>query len=631
KKIFIIKLIILLVFVILILRAGQLQLIMGDYYYQLSEGNRLSQAPIAAPRGWILDRNENVLVSNKLSYNLYLLPNEVPPGHSVDSLLEQTSDLTSLEAELLKENYNRGKNKASTGIILKRNISAEILVIIEENSKNLPGIVVKEASVRDYIHGNFASHILGYMGEINTEELRDYSKAGYDYAGGDVVGKTGLEKQYETVLRGINGIERFEVNSVGNRVQSLGIKPPEPGNNLILNIDLELQKYIEDMLFKEFIHLWEIAEEDPELHPPGGAAVILMDPNNGAIIAMVSIPDYDPNMFAKGISEKEFQELSSNKLKPLENRPIRYAVNPGSIFKLITGTAAIEFLGINADSTFVDKEGVYRIGEWEYRNWNEWGEGELNFTRAIARSNNIVFYELGHRLYNEYRGEKLAWTARQYGFGSISGLDLPGEVKGLVPDNEWKLETEGTIWYPGNSLHLAIGQIVETTPLQLITMLSSIANGGKLYQPFLVDKITDSEGALITDIKPVVRNVLPFEERTLQTLRQGMIEATNASYGTASSVFRDFPVKVAGKTGTAQTGRSGANHAWFTGFAPADDPEIAVLIFLEDGNSSTYALPIAADILKKYFGLEEIQEVDDVERIEGIDELKEIEKMLETE
>jgi len=605
RRIFILKLLILCILIILVLRAGQLQLMMGDYYYQLSEGNRLSQRPISAPRGWILDRNNNVLVSNKLTYNLYLLPNEVPPQYTIEFLLQKVSNLTGLDLNILEENYNRGKSKKPSAIILKRNISPEIWVVLEENSNDLPGILVKEATIRDYIHGDLAAHVLGYVGEITLEELKRLTDAGYDYRGGDIVGRTGLEKEYETYLKGINGIEQFEVNSSGERVRSLGIKPPIAGNDLILNLDLELQKYIEDLLFEHFLHLRKIAEEEPDLFPPTGAAAVVMDPNSGAILAMVSVPGYDLNKFARGISDEEYRELSTNPLKPLENRPIRYAVNPGSIFKLVTGTAAIEFLGIKAGTMFFDKDGVYRIGEWEYRNWHRNGDGELSFTKAIARSNNIVFYELGHRLYNKYKGEKLAWTARQYGFGSLTGIDLPGEVQGLVPDNEWKLKNEGTIWYPGNSLHLSIGQIVETTPLQLITMVSAIANGGKLYRPFLVDRIVGPDGEVVKDIQPEVKRVLPFDKETFQILRQGMIEATNQSYGTAAATFKDFPIKVAGKTGTAQTSRTGANHGWFAGFAPVNKPEIAVLVFLEGGNSSRYTLPIAAGIFEKYFGIEE--------------------------
>lgn len=605
RRIFILKILILCILLLLILRAGQLQLIMGDYYYQLSEGNRLSQRPISAPRGWILDRNNNVLVSNKLSYNLYLLPNEVPSNYSVEFLLKKVSELTGLDFDILLENYNRGKGKSSSAIILKRNIPPEDWLIVEENSNDLPGILVKEATIRDYIHGDLAAHILGYVGEITLEELKRLTNAGYDYKGGDIVGRTGLEKEYEIYLKGINGIEQFEVNSSGERIRSLGIRPPVPGNDLVLNLDLKLQEYTEDLLLEHFLYLRKIAEEEPDLFPPAGAAAVIMEPNSGAILAMVSIPGYDLNKFARGISEEEYRKLSTDPLKPLENRPIRYAVNPGSIFKLVTGTAAIEYLGITADTLFTDDDGVYRIGEWEYRNWHEGGDGELDFAKAIARSNNIVFYELGHRLYNKYKGERLAWTARQYGFGSVTGIDLPGEVVGLVPDNEWKLKAEGTIWYPGNSLHLSIGQIVETTPLQLITMVSAIANGGKLYRPFVVDKILGSEGEIVKDIQPEVRRVLPFEKETFRILRQGMIEATNKDYGTASATFKDFPVKVAGKTGTAQTSKTGANHGWFAGFAPVEDPEIAVLVFLEGGNSSRYTLPIAAGIFRQYFGIEE--------------------------
>lgn len=612
KRILLFKIIIISIFALLILRAGQLQLIQGEYYYQLSEGNRISLRPINAPRGKIIDRNNNILVSNKLSYTLYLLPNEVSPDYNVEKLLHKVSELTGLELEFLVRNYQRSiDDSSSSAIVLKRNLSQENYIIIKENSDKLPGLLVKESPIRDYVYGKLAAHVLGYVGEISLEELKRLTRAGYNYNGGDIVGITGLEKEYELYLKGIDGIEQLEVNSRGEKVKSLGTKPPVPGNDLILNLDLELQKYVEDLLEKEFQYLREHARKDPDLYPPTGAAAIVMDPNSGAILAMVSIPNYNLNDFVEGLSIKEYQELVNNPLNPLLNRTTMAAVPPGSIFKLVTGTAAIEYLDVRADTVFYDRSGEFYIPNWSrpYKNWHAGGEGKLSFTRAIARSNNIVFYQLGYRLYNKFRGEKLAETAREYGLGEKTGIDLPEEKDGLVPDAEWKRETRKEGWYPGDSVNLSIGQGgLLTTPLQLIDMISAIANGGVLYKPYLVDKIVSPGGEVIVDFKPEVRSYLPFEKRTLQILRQGMTEVTNAVYengmrGTAARVFKDFPVKVAGKTGTAQTGSSRPNHGFFAGFAPVDKPEVAVLVFLENGNSSGYTLPIAASIFKHYFGI----------------------------
>jgi len=599
------------ILLILLLRSGQLQLMMGNYFYELSECNRLSERPISAPRGKILDQNRNVLVSNKESYNLYIMPNEVPPEVEIDELFLILEELTGIDSLIMKENYDL-EGRSTSGILIKRNISRETMVIIQENSIVLPGIFIEASSMREYVYGNLAAHFLGYVGEISLDELKFYSQDGYTYRGGDIVGKTGLEKEYELYLKGENGIEQIEVNSRGEKVKTMSIKPPLPGYDLILNLDLKLQQYVEEILEEELHRLRELAKIDPELFPPTGAAAIVMDPNSGKILSIVSVPKYDPNAFVRGLSYEEYDSLNNDLLNPLYNRPIMSQVNPGSIFKLVTGTAAIENLGVTADTVFTDNSGKYTIGEWEYRNWLTYGEGKLNFTKAIARSNNVVFYQLGHRLYKEYGGDMLAWTARQYGFGSKTGIDLPGEKEGLVPDNEWKLRTQGEIWYPGDAVHLSIGQKVTTTPIQLINFVSAIANGGTLYRPYLVDKIIDSNNEVVIDNKPEIIRKLPFNNSTYNILRKGMYDVTNASYGTASKYFSDLPIKIAGKTGTAQTSAVGANHGWFAGFAPADKPEVAVLVFLQEGNSSSYTLPIARRIFEKYFYPELEEETEDI-------------------
>ncbi|MFW6022156.1 MAG: penicillin-binding protein 2 [Halanaerobiaceae bacterium] len=598
--------------VILVLRAGQLQIIKGNYYYQLSEGNRLSEHPISAPRGKIVDRENNILVSNKEAYNIYILPNEISPEFELKEILTELGQITSLDIELLYENYERGKNYSASAVLLKRNVSRETMVIIEENIDNLPGILIKESSMREYVYGEFAPHVLGYVGEINKNELKNLSGEGYNYRMGDIVGKTGLEKEYELYLRGQNGIEQIEVNNRGEKVKTLSTKRPVAGNNLILNLDMELQNYIEGILEEELFHLRDIAKNDSELFPPTGAAAIMMDPNDGSILSMVSIPGYDLNSFVTGLSHEAYAELNNDPFNPLYNRLTMNEVNPGSIFKLVTGAAAIEYMGVNENTVFQDETGKYTIGKWEYKNWHSGGEGELSFSRAIARSNNVVFYQLGHQLYKEYNGEKLAWTARQFGLGNKTGVDLPNEKKGLVPDNKWKLEDSGEIWYPGDAVHLSIGQKVTTTPIQLISLVSAIANDGNLYRPYIVDKIVSANNELVLDITPELIRRLPFDKNTYSILRKGMTEVTNASYGTASRYFMDFPIKVAGKTGTAQTSIAGANHGWFAGFAPVDNPEIALLVFLEEGNSSSYTLPIAVKIFQKYFDVEEqIEETGD--------------------
>lgn len=611
KRILIMKIIMAFILVILLLRAGQLQIINGQYYYDLSEGNRTSLRPISAPRGRIMDKNHNILVSNKLAYNLYLLPNEIPPEYTPENLLQKLCELTDFDYNSLINTYQRNTGKSSAPILLKRNISRKKMIIVGEAGEELPGLLVKESSIRDYVYGDIAPHMIGYVGEIGLEDLKKFNETSYEYEGGDIVGISGLEREYEFLLKGINGVEHLEVNSKGQIIRSLGIKPPVAGNDLVLNIDFKLQSFIEKLLIEQFAHLREIAGSDPDLHKPTGAATIVMNPNTGAILAMVSVPGYNLNDFAEGFSREEYQKLINNPLNPLLNRPIMVSVPPGSIFKLVTGTAGIEYLGVNADSQFNDKDTKFYIPNWSrpYRNWKKYPDGKISFMQGIARSNNVVFYQLGYKLYEKYKGEKLAWTARQFGLGSKTGIDLPVEKKGLVPDEDWKKSTFNEGWYPGDSVNLSIGQGgLLTTPLQLIDFVSAIANGGILYRPQLVDKILGPDGEVLNDYKPDVRDKLPFHSTTYKILRQGMTAVANSEYGTASKIFKDFPVKIAGKTGTAQTGTSRPNHGLFAGFAPENDPEIAVLVFLENGNSSAYTLPIAAEIFKDYFGIEELQE-----------------------
>jgi penicillin-binding protein 2 len=607
-RIKIFKIILLIIFAVLILRSFQLQVIKGDYFYNLSEGNRTSFRPISAPRGKIIDRDGEILVSNKLSHDLYLLPNEISPEIEIETLIENIANLTSLKYENLLENYEFSKDNINNrnGLILKRNIDKENMVILLENSEELPGVLVRESSVRDYVYSDTASHIIGYVGEISKKELEKYSTQGISsYHVQDMIGKSGLEKEYESYLKGVDGIRQIEVNNLGEKVQELGSKAPVPGNDIILNIELNFQRETEKILKEHIERLIEVAENDSERYPPTGGSAVVMNPNNGKVLAMASYPDFDLSTFTSGLTEKDYQELAANPLKPMLDRNTMAAVPPGSLFKLVTGTAGIEFLNINAETEFEDENGLFYVPQWSrpFRNWHPGGEGVLDFTKAIARSNNIIFYKLGYRLYEKYRGEKLVRTALNYGLGSKTNIDLPEEKSGKVPDTPINENKNG--WNPGDSVNLSIGQGgLLTTPLQLVNYISAIANKGTSYRPYLVDKIINADGEMLYNQQPKVLKDLDYNEELFNILHEGMEEVTMSSYGTARSTFRDFPISVAGKTGTAQSGTTDVSHGWFGGFAPSKEPQIAVLIFIENGSSSSYALPIAGDIIKEYFNLE---------------------------
>lgn len=606
------KIIVLVIFIMLISRAAYLQILNGDYFLELSEGNRISVRPINAPRGRIYDSRGEVVVSNRLTYNLYLMQNEVPPESSTEEILIKLSKLSSLSQTRLIDNYNNTEVKSyAEPILLARHLSKEDMVIIAENSDLLPGLLVKESSLRDYIYPETLVHTTGYIGEINLSELKKFNEKGYDYKPGDFVGKSGLEKEYEFYLDGIQGAEQIEVDSRGVKIQTLGIKTPEPGDDLILNIDFQLQKAVEKTLMKHYEELRLKAEEDEERSMPTGAAAFVMEVNTGKVIVSASIPDFNLNLFAEGISSEDYRELSINPLKPMLNRTVMSAFPPGSIFKLVTGTAAMEELGVRADTSFYDANAAFYLPNWSkpFRNWNHVGEGKLDFVKSIARSNNIVFYELGYDLYKEFRGDKLAEYAKKYGLGSKTDIDLPSEKRGLVPDNSWKRENLNQGWYPGDSVNLSIGQgSLLTTPVQLAQLISVIASEGKSYQPQIVDKIVSPDGEIVKEIPEKINIDLREEvsKKTFKALKQGMYDVVNKEYGTAHRHFRDYPLDIAGKTGTAQTSTALSNHAWFGGFAPFEEPEIAVVVLLENGGSSAYSVPIAKEIIDYYFGFKNL-------------------------
>lgn len=602
----IIKFVIIIIFVVLISRAAYLQLIKGDYYYELSEGNRISIRPINAPRGKIYDERGEIIVSNKLSYNLYLMQNEIPPAGSAAEILNKLSEISSLSESRLLVNYNNsGVNTAVEPILLARHLTKKDMVIIAENRDILPGLIVKESSMRDYIYPEKLVHTTGYIGEINKKELISFNDQGYNYRGGDFVGKGGLEEEYEFYLNGKPGAEQIEVNSLGKKIKTIGVKNPKAGNNLILNINFLLQSAVEKILADNYNKLRELAADNEDRSRPTGISAVVMDINTGGILTAVSLPDYSLNLFAKGISSSDYQELINDSLRPMINRNTMTAVPPGSIFKLVTGTAAMQELGVRANTNFYDSSGLFYIPNWSrpFKNWNTYGEGKLDFVKAIARSNNIVFYELGYELYKEYQGEKLSLYAHKYGLGTKTNIDLPSEKSGLVPDNSWKKRTLNQSWYPGDSVNLSIGQgSLLTTPLQIVSMISTVAAEGISYKPQLVKEIRNYDGKILKEFEAEIRIDLrdEIDSSIFSALKEGMHDVVNKSYGIASRHFINFPMTIGGKTGTAQTG--GANHGWFGSFAPYKDPQIAVVVFIENGGSSAYSVPIAREILEYYFG-----------------------------
>ncbi|GAB6099084.1 penicillin-binding protein 2 [Halanaerocella petrolearia] len=599
RRLFLFRFVIICIFLILLGRLYYLQIYSSQRFKKLSEGYRTSIIPINAPRGRIYDRDKELLVSNKLTYTVSIIPSKI------DNLEEQVvklSQILNLDPKQIKSKFEN--NKSSKPVMVKRNITRKELIQLEENKSEIPGLIIEKAPMREYVNHNLASHVLGYVGEISAIELKE--RRDKDYRIGDLIGKTGLELVYEDYLRGNKGKKLIEVNNLGQKVRTLGVEEPTPGYDLILNLDYELQKTAEELLAKKIKQLTKEAKEDEEINqPPKGGSVIITDPDDGSILAMASYPSYDPNKFLTGISNKEWQRLNNNYSQPLLNRAVSTSAPSGSIFKLVTSAAGMEELGVEADTEFYDP-GYYETGGVKFRNWYPGGQGEIDFLDGIAWSNNTVFFELGHKLYKKDK-TLLQSYARQFGLGSKTKIDLTNEAKGLVPGPAWRKnyfkKRKNQIWYPGYTINLSIGQgNLRTSPIQLVNLVSAVANGGKLYQPLLVDKIVESEGKVIKNLKPKLLNELPVSKSHLKTITKGMKGVT--TYGTARDSFKNIPITVAGKTGTAQTGGNRPNHGWFAGFAPVDEPEISIVVFIEYGVSSGNTLPIAKGIIEEYFDIQ---------------------------
>ena len=604
KRIKILKFFIIIMTVIFLARAAQIQILQGEEYFRRAEDNRISIRPISAPRGRIYSEEGDILVSNRLSFDIYFMPNELGRIMSRQDLFSRLAEIIDMEKKSLENNYARGKSlsRPGEGVLLLRNISIEEMIKVQENRLELPGIIIRESALRDYVYEDFASHVLGYVGEIGAGDLQRLVSEGRDYHGGDIIGISGVEREYENYLKGDKGEQVIEINHRGHKESLLQEEDPSPGYDIQLNLNRELQVFVETSLEEKMQSLSEEAEEDEEMEEPKAASAILMDVDTGKILSMASYPDYDPNEFVRGFTREEYEKLSSHPQQPLLDRNIMVAVPPGSIFKLITGTAAIENLNITGDTEFYDGTGQFRIPGWDqpYSNWLDYGEGELDFTRAIARSNNIVFYELGYELYQEYRGSKLVEVARKYGLDQRTGIDLPQEKTGRVPDGEWKRENLGEGWYPGDSVNMAIGQgDLNTTPIQMLQVTAAIANRGNIYFPRLVKRVIDPAGKIVKENSPELKTTLPFSRETYEILEEGMVDTVMEEFGTGSERFVDFPVEVAGKTGTAQMAND-TSHAWFLAYAPVSDPEIATIVFIEEGDTSRNAVPLAADLLEYY-------------------------------
>jgi penicillin-binding protein 2 len=555
-------------------RLVQLQVIEGHNFLSASEGNRSLTRVIHAPRGVVYDRNGNVLASNIPAFRVVLDGSALTMEEKI-SLSNKLSLLLELSEEEVKEKVESVGNEVFT---IKDGVNRDVALKIEAMEGELKGVSLEVDPVRQYNFGSLLSHVIGFTGEISKEELSNSKH--FNYRPGDKVGVSGIEKTFEQILRGVSGQEIIKVDANGKKTGVLASVSPIPGEDLILSLDLDLQKEMEKALRDKLLEVKSSA-----------GVVVAQNPKTGEILGMISLPSYDNNLFAKGISWDDYDLLMNDKNKPMLNRAVSAAYPPGSTFKVVTAAAGLENGKISKE-TKIEDTGEFFLGEYRFTNWyyTQYGkkEGFIDVVRALARSNDTFFYHLGERI-----GEKaLENFARLFGFGEKLGVDLLGESSGLVPNEEWKLKTLKEPWYPGNTINMSIGQgDLTATPLQVNAMMGVVANGGKLIKPTLIKKIRSE----------VIRENF-VSVNSLTTLKEGLREAV-VSGGTAWPFF-DFKVPVAGKTGTAETGESSDPHAWFTVFAPYEEPEIVVTVFIENGGEgSSVAAPVARKILEYYFNV----------------------------
>jgi penicillin-binding protein 2 len=541
--------------------------------------------PVAASRGAILDRTGAVLVSNRPSFSLAVVPQEVTDKETLLTLL---SGLLGLDRADMAERWDKNKGRAKYyPIVLASNITRDHVEIVEENRLRLPGIEIEMKPVREYASSQLAAHLLGYIGEVSETEL---NTSGFeDYNSGDYIGKNGIERALEKELHGADGGRQLEVDARGRVLRTISESHPTVGNSVMLTIDAAVQKQAEQAFGDQ-----------------AGAAVA-MDVTNGEILAFVSNPGFDPSLFGGKLPADVWQGYLDDKRHPLENKALSGQYPPGSTFKMITALAGLQDNKINGSSA-INCIGSYDLGTSTFKCWNKKGHGTTDLRKSLRESCDVFYYQLGEKL----GVDKIATAARAFRLGEPLGVELLNERSGLIPTSEWKQKRFGKRWFQGETLSVAIGQgAVLLTPIQLASMTATIANEGTIYRPHLVKRIVDADGKTLTETKTEIIGNAPFSKESYRLVKQGMLAVVNESGGTGVAA-RLYDVKVAGKTGTSQVvklrdSKKGTpyqfrDHALFVAFAPFEKPEIAVAVVIEHGeHGGASAAPIAARILRAYF------------------------------
>ena len=553
-------------FMVLALSLFRMQILQGSYYRALSKKNHIRLVYLEAARGKILDRNGKPIVTNRLSFNCTAFLRE---SHgSVSQSIRRLAGLLDERPEDLKARFEKKRAGVYNTVLLAEDIEPEKAMAVEEELHRLPGIMVETRPVREYPLGEAAAHLSGFIGPLTGSEAQELE--GFGYRPSDWIGRDGIEKNYENYLKGRSGGLQLEVNSRGQFLRVLGVKEPEEGRPLYLSVDADLQQAVQKLLDGR----------------PG--AVMVMELGAGEILAMNSSPSYNPNLFASTKGRKKVDPYLSGDFSPMLNRSIQGQYPLGSVFKVITGLAALESRKITPASTQVCP-GFYTLGNRVFRCWKEKGHGAQNLTEAYAHSCDIYFYLAGLAAGPDAIGRK----AMEFGFAAVTGVDLPGEKKGLVPSKAWKQKKLQSGWFDGDTLNFSIGQgYLQVTPIQALNMMAAIATDGRLLRPHLVKQIDKQTVAV-----PHARHV-ELSPAHLQAIQEGLHAVVNSDTGTGR--LAKIPgVTVAGKTGTAEAGKEDT-HAWYAGYAPAENPKVAFVIFLEHGgHGGVEAAAVARGTLEK--------------------------------
>ncbi len=577
---------------VLIARLWNMQILNSQDFVGQAEANRTRELPVRPTRGIIKDKEGNNLVINVPVFNVTVIPEQIPDGKT-EELSHLLARLLGIASNEISTKISLGRSKPRDPISIARHVNRDIMLTLEEMSYRLPGVVTSLVARRSYQNSDIFGHIVGYTGPIPSEQASNYSTK--DVGLDEDVGLFGLENSQQDLLRGKDGRRLIEVEAFGRERRQLAIEDPTSGSDITLTVSSSFQRGVHNIMARY-------------LGQKGAGVAIALDPNTGNVLSLVSYPTFDNQLFADGISAEDYDQLSSDVRRPLVNHAVSGLYPPGSTYKVVAASAALTSESVGPNTAFDCKGKLVLPSGWEFPDWLRQGHGPVDLHRAIAESCNVYFYTVsGGNPYSRFNGigdTLLANTGRAFGFGAVTGIDLPGELAGTVPDRKWKRETIAQPWVTGDTYQAAIGQgFVQSTPIQLLNMYAAIGNGGTLYKPRLIDRV-ESENGQVSHPPIKALNRLPLSGQYLNLIQNALYSAVNDYAGTGRNARSEL-VAIAGKTGTAEYSGSISpdgslpSHAWFAGYAPHKSPTIAFAVLVIDGGEgSQSAALLARDIVE---------------------------------